>query len=218
MGRVAEPPLAAVGLLTPAPRSAATTAHRHAHPCVAARHAALVARSADQFAGWGTLSSSPPAPRPASARRQACAARTSIPGSAHGRPASDHIRPGGLIDKDTKGKRVRLVPIIGESRPLVQRRLDIISEDPMARLFTGPRGGRISTAVLRDATHWDQVVSDLGYSYLRRHHLRHTGLTWRADAGVSVHVLRKIAGHGVACQRDGLWREFRDRRPWVTGP
>ena len=66
----------------------------------------------------------------------------------------------------------------------------------MARLFTGPRGGRISTAVLRDATHWDQVVSDLGYSYLRRHDLRHTGLNWMADAGVPVHVLRKIAGHG----------------------
>jgi integrase len=26
--------------------------------------------------------------------------------------------------------------------------------------------------------------------------LRHTGLTWMADAGVPVHVLRKIAGHG----------------------
>ncbi|MGH3569406.1 MAG: tyrosine-type recombinase/integrase [Pseudonocardia sp.] len=31
---------------------------------------------------------------------------------------------------------------------------------------------------------------------LRRHGLRHTGLTWLADAGVPVHVLRKIAGHG----------------------
>jgi Phage integrase family len=32
--------------------------------------------------------------------------------------------------------------------------------------------------------------------HLRRHSLRHTGLTWIADAGVPVHVLRKIAGHG----------------------
>ena len=66
----------------------------------------------------------------------------------------------------------------------------------MARLFTGPRGGRITTAVLRDATHWDEVVTTLGYEHLRRHDLRHTGLTWMADAGVPVHVLRKIAGHG----------------------
>ncbi|HZD13888.1 MAG TPA: site-specific integrase [Pseudonocardiaceae bacterium] len=26
--------------------------------------------------------------------------------------------------------------------------------------------------------------------------MRHTGLTWMADAGIPVHVLRKIAGHG----------------------
>ncbi|WP_433256059.1 tyrosine-type recombinase/integrase [Streptosporangium sp. CA-135522] len=40
------------------------------------------------------------------------------------------------------------------------------------------------------------MVTKLGYEHLRRHDLRHTGLTWMADAGVPVHVLRKIAGHG----------------------
>ena len=71
------------------------------------------------------------------------------------------------------------------------------------RIFTGPRGGRITTAVLRDATHWDEVVTQLGYEHLRRHDLRHTGLTSMADAGVPVHVPRKIAGHGslVTTQR-----------------
>jgi hypothetical protein len=54
----------------------------------------------------------------------------------------------------------------------------------MARLFTGPRGGWITTAVLRDATHWDEVVTRLGYGDLRRHDLQHTGLTPMADAGV----------------------------------
>lgn len=78
-----------------------------------------------------------------------------------------------------------------------------VDNDPLARVFTGPRGGRITTAVLRDATHWDEVVTHLGYEHLRRHDLRHTGLTWMADAGVPVHVLRKIAGHGslVTTQR-----------------
>jgi integrase len=47
-----------------------------------------------------------------------------------------------------------------------------------------------------DVTHWDEVVTALGYGHLRRHDLRHTGLTWMADAGVQVHVLRKIAGRG----------------------
>ncbi|MFJ6296979.1 tyrosine-type recombinase/integrase [Streptomyces griseoviridis] len=104
--------------------------------------------------------------------------------------------PGGLTDKGTKGKRARKVPIIEEIRPLVAQHILAAGPDPDARLFTGPRGGRISTAVLRDATHWDDVVTALGYEHLRRHDLRHTGLTWFADAGVQIHVLRRIAGHG----------------------
>jgi len=103
--------------------------------------------------------------------------------------------PGGLIDKGTKGKRARTVPIIVELQDMLGRRLDAAKE-PDTRLFTGPRDGRISMAVLRDATHWDEVVAELGFEHLRRHDLRHTGLTWFADAGVPVHVLRKIAGHG----------------------
>jgi integrase len=103
--------------------------------------------------------------------------------------------PGGLADKGTKGKRARVVPLILEVRELVTDRLDRAAS-PDSRLFAGPRGGRISTAVLRDATHWDEVVTALGYEHLRRHDVRHTGLTWMADAGVPVHVLRKIAGHG----------------------
>lgn len=103
--------------------------------------------------------------------------------------------PGGLVDKRTKGKRARVVPIIEEVRELVARRIAETDGDPDARLFTGPRGGRIVTAVLREATHWDEVVPRFGYEHLRRHDLRHTGLTWMADAGVPVHHLRKIAGH-----------------------
>jgi Phage integrase family len=107
--------------------------------------------------------------------------------------------PCGLIDKGTKGKRARMVPIVEELREIVGRRLDV-ARVPTSRLFTGPRGGRISTAVLRDATKWDDVVTALGYERLRRHDLRHTGLTWMADAGVPVHVLQKIAGHGKSPQ------------------
>jgi integrase len=104
--------------------------------------------------------------------------------------------PGGLADKGTKGNRAREVPIIPEVREIVLKRIEAVQGRPDARLFVGPRGGRITTAVLRDATHWDEVVTALGYEHLRRHDLRHTGLTWMADAGVPVHVLRLIAGHG----------------------
>jgi hypothetical protein len=135
--------------------------------------AALVARSADQFPGWRDV-----------VEFTACTAARI--GETSGVRRADinpvtwtwNVRrqttpgPGGLIDKGTKGNRARPVPIIAEIRPVVQRRLDVISDDPMARLFTGPRGGRISTAVLRDATHWDEVVAGLGYGFLRRHGLR----------------------------------------------
>ncbi|MGN9767468.1 tyrosine-type recombinase/integrase [Micromonospora sp. SD12] len=158
--------------------------------------AALVERSANAFPGWGDV-----------VIFAACTAARI--GEVSGVRAEDIDRkswmwtvrrqttpsPGGLVDKGTKGKRARVVPLIEEVRPIVARRLDSVAE-PHSRLFTGPRGGRISTAVLRDATHWDEVVTKLGYEHLRRHDLRHTGLTWMADAGVPVHVLRKIAGHG----------------------
>ena len=106
--------------------------------------------------------------------------------------------PGGLKDKNPKSKRARDIPIMPEIRPMVLRRIAEAGPNagPMTRLFTGPRGGRVSTAVLRDATHWNEVVLALGLEKLRRHDLRHTGLTWMADAGVPVHVLRVIAGHG----------------------
>jgi integrase len=158
--------------------------------------AALVERSHGHFTGWGHI-----------VTFAACTAARI--GEVSGIRAGDIDRktwtwtvrrqttpgPGGLIDKGTKGKRARKVPIIDEVRPMVTERLDAAS-GPDTRLFTGPRGGRISTAVLRDATHWDEVVTKLGFEHLRRHDLRHTGLTWLADAGVPVHVLRKIAGHG----------------------
>jgi integrase len=92
--------------------------------------------------------------------------------------------PGGLAHKGTKGKRARTVPLIEEVRPLVMKRIEAAGHRPDARLFTGPRGGRITTALLRDATHWDDVVTSLGYEHLGRHDLRHTGLSWTAVAGV----------------------------------
>ncbi|WP_329173333.1 tyrosine-type recombinase/integrase [Streptomyces sp. NBC_01477] len=159
--------------------------------------AALVARSADQYPGWGD----------AVTFAASTAARI---GEVSGARVKDidltnwiwTLRrqttpsPGGLADKNTKGKTARRVPLIQEVRPMVAQRVLAAGSRPDARLFTGPRGGRITTAVLHDATHWDDAVRKLGYEHLRRHDLRHTGLTWMADAGVPLHVSRLIAGHG----------------------
>jgi len=157
----------------------------------------LVTRSADNYAGWGEV--------------VIFAACTSARiGEVSGCRVGDidtkkwqwTIRrqtttgPGGLIDKGTKGKRARVVPLIEDVRELIQQRIATTDGTTDARLFRGPRGGRISTAVLRDATHWGEVVTKLGYEHLTRHGLRHTGLTWLADAGVDVYNLQRIAGHG----------------------
>jgi integrase len=53
----------------------------------------------------------------------------------------------------------------------------------------------ITTATLRDATGWDTLVTELGQPGLVRHGLRHTALTWMADAGIDLHILQRVAGH-----------------------
>lgn len=102
------------------------------------------------------------------------ASRTTAPGSASTAPRTRPIAP-----------------------PAVQRRIDATGGRTDARLFTGPRGGRITTAVLRDATHWDEVVTELGYEHLRRHDLRHTGLNWmvvrRVASDATGRSIRRIA-------------------------
>jgi hypothetical protein len=50
----------------------------------------------------------------------------------------------------------------------------------------------ITTTTLRDATGWDELVDDLGLAGLVRHGLRHTTLTWMADAGVELHLLQRV--------------------------
>jgi integrase len=53
----------------------------------------------------------------------------------------------------------------------------------------------IITATLQDATGWDAVVTELGQPGLIRHGLRHTALTWMADAGIDLHILQRVAAH-----------------------
>ena len=85
------------------------------------------------------------------------------------------------------------MPIIDPLRPTLNRL--VAGRQQNERLVVGPRGGIITTATLRDATSCDQLVTALGQPGLVRHGLRHTALTWMADAGVNLHVLQRVAGH-----------------------
>lgn len=100
---------------------------------------------------------------------------------------------GGLVVKQTKGRRARYVPILDALEPVLKRLTD--GKDPEAPLLRGPRGGVLTTATIRDATHWDDLVKGLDMPDLTRHGLRHTGATWMADAGIPLHVLQEILGH-----------------------
>ncbi|QNA93010.1 site-specific integrase [Microbacterium sp. Se5.02b] len=100
---------------------------------------------------------------------------------------------GGLVTKQTKGRDIRQVPILQALTPVLERLT--ADREPEERLLTGPRGGVLTTASVRDATKWDQLVTDLELTSLTRHGLRHTGATWLADAGIPLHVLQGILGH-----------------------
>lgn len=100
---------------------------------------------------------------------------------------------GGLVTKQTKGRRRRTVPIIDPLRPTLVRLT--AGRGGEERLLRGPRGGVITTATLRDATSWDALVRGIGQPGLVRHGLRHAALTWMADAGVELHILQRVAGH-----------------------
>jgi integrase len=79
---------------------------------------------------------------------------------------------GGLVTKQTKGRNVRHVPILAPLVPILERLT--AGKEPEDRLLTGPKGGVLTTATVRDATNWDHVVAELGLPDLTRHGLRHT--------------------------------------------
>jgi integrase len=100
---------------------------------------------------------------------------------------------GGIVTKPTKSRRPRRIPIVGILEPTLRR---LSAQRPAtAPLLLGPRGGVITTASLRDATHWDALVAGMGLQGLRRHDLRHVGATWFANSGVPLHVVADILGH-----------------------
>lgn len=88
---------------------------------------------------------------------------------------------------------MRPVPMLDALEPVLERLT--ADKQPDAPLLRGPRGGVLTTATVRDATHWDDLVKSLGFANLTRHGLRHTGATWKADAGIALHVLQEILGH-----------------------
>ena len=98
------------------------------------------------------------------------------------------------------------MPIIDPLRPTLVRLT--FGQGGDERLLRGLRGGVITTATLRDATGWDTLVREIGQPGLVRHGLRHTALTWMADArhGILGVVVRNWSGEALT--RSGRGRPF----------
>jgi hypothetical protein len=98
---------------------------------------------------------------------------------------------------------------------MISRRLLVAGDDPDARLFTGPRGGRITTAVLRDATHWDEVVRALGYDRLRRRPGHHTCTARSHRWPLPADVFRRAPRVGHQLSRSATWRRIGRFAGWT---
>ena len=112
----------------------------------------------------------------------------------HPRRPSDLPGPRRPGDQGDQGPAPSPVPIIEPLRPTLER-LTPWTAIRQPGCSSGPRGGVITTATLRDATGWDELVRRHRLAGLVRHGLRHTALTWMADAGVELHILQRVAGH-----------------------
>lgn len=67
---------------------------------------------------------------------------------------------GGLVRKQTKGRKTRYAPILDQRAPVLVRFSS--GKKPGDPLLRGLRGGVLTTATVRDATNWDQIVLVLG--------------------------------------------------------
>ena len=96
---------------------------------------ALVARSADQFRGWGDVVIFAACTDARIGEFSGCrVGDIDTVSSLWTVRRQTTPSPGGLVDKGTKGKRARSVPLIVEVREMVRQRIDAASGRPDARL------------------------------------------------------------------------------------
>lgn len=93
----------------------------------------------------------------------------------------------------SESRREHRAPILEPPRPVLERLTE--GKEPEDQLLVALKGAYLTTATVCDATDWDNTVTKLGLTNLTRHGLRHTGVTWMADAGIPLHVLQDILGH-----------------------
>lgn len=105
---------------------------------------------------------------------------------------------GELVIGPTKGRRTRAVPIVDQFEPILREAAE--GKGQHDYLFTGPRGGFISSKNLSRALNWhairDQVkVFAPEEPALHWHDLRHTAAVFFFDAGLPAPDVQALLGH-----------------------
>lgn len=106
---------------------------------------------------------------------------------------ADAFRPGAggstLLLRQTKGDRPRVVPLAERAEAILRRRCEAVGGE--GRIFRGWYPDKVSKR-------FAEVLADVGIADQDAcvHGLRHTFGTRMADAGMPVHVLMEIMGHG----------------------
>jgi integrase len=94
--------------------------------------------------------------------------------------------------KTAAGRRVLSIPL-SVVDAITEHLLRFVAPEPDALLFTGEKGGPLSSGVLAQA--WSQARDTIGRPDLHLHDLRHVGLTLAAATGATTAELMHRAGH-----------------------
>ncbi|WP_166999079.1 tyrosine-type recombinase/integrase [Paramicrobacterium fandaimingii] len=114
-------------------------------------------------------------------------------GIIHVRRSLSPGRAGKLVEQSPKSHKERAVPLPDHLRPMLERL--IAGKRRGDLVFTGPRGGALSTSNVRRAVNWEALRQRLDRPDLRIHDLRHTFATILFDAGMAANDVQAILGH-----------------------
>jgi integrase len=111
----------------------------------------------------------------------------------------------------------RWVPFPPEVGELLWRWVGDRTSGPV---FLGARGGRLSEIAIRRV--WRAALAEAGVEYIEPYSMRHTAISWLAQAGVSSDEIADIVGH-TSSRMMGVYRHMRPgvhdrvRAAWAQG-
>jgi integrase len=123
---------------------------------------------------------------------------------------------GMIVSPPKSAAGVREIPMARSLLPVVRRHLLQHAQPGQdGLLFPSPRGQHLSTGSFADM--YDAARREAGRPDLRFHDLRHTGLTYVAQAGATLAELQSWAGHSTAQAALRYQHATSDRKTLLAG-